>query len=332
MTVEQIIREAFEDLGEPQDLRPWVEEADGTVTDDLTILTRWYRWIDEGQKSVVGWKSLRRAARWRGLFGEAYFTALEKIATLTRASSGRNLYLAGSYTDGSPVGSNTIEGDFNKYRGYVVEIGSTQYLVEESYYDASGPYQVLVLDSAPVALVGATVTVRRRSYELQAVAAGVPAANQLVWNSNQPKYVALDGGPAEIVEVLDVETQQALPVTSRKNELGSVLISVGTPTEYRKGYLGISFDQAPKGTTQYRVTYKRFPRVPVSKTDTPELLEAFHYAIVIWCVWKGLNRAGEAKRAYAMMENFNTFMETHQNEFDLSAGLTPAQWSYTLEG
>ncbi len=332
MTVEEIIREAFEDLGEPPDIVPWTEAADGTLTEVLANLTRWYRWVDEAQKAVAGWKGPGRSAKWRGFFGEAYFLSLEKTIVLARASSGRNLYLTGNFTDGGAVGSNTITDDLNKYRGYVVEIDSVQYLVEESYYDAATAGQVLVLDNVPLAAIGDTVTVRRRTYTLTAIPAGAPPTLSLPWVANQPYFVTADGGPLEIVDVVDVEYGTSLDCVSFAKLSRTDAKNIGTPATYRKDYTGLTFDIVPEDARQFKVIYKRYPKPVIGRTSIPEVLDPFHYGMVLWCEWRGLVRSGEATKAYAMQQNFDKFMTSRQGEFDLEDGLTPKQWSYRMEG
>jgi len=109
-------------------------------------------------------------------------------------------------------------------------------------------------------------------------------------------------------------------------------MEVGEPTAFRKIPRGFEVDKWPEDGFEMEVRVMRAPALVSEPDDEPELPVQFHWGLILWGKWWGLERSLETNDAYAVRKDLEDFMQTTRTEYDLQDGATSGQFKVVSEG
>ncbi|HSW65338.1 MAG TPA: hypothetical protein VLH56_18825 [Dissulfurispiraceae bacterium] len=317
MTLESIVQEIYEGLGEPSDL-----EFRSGAGDILTGSTGWLRLVDAVNRACIElstWKFPEgRTLKFRSLEANTVFASEVLTATVSDGAIG-----TATLTTSLP-----IQAD-NYYAGWVVTLANAQYRVFMSTTALSGTdTDLLVLSPLEVDPVGETISASRREYTF---VAATPTFGTVPTNPTVPAAI---GTPLEIISVYDMTSATELETLSRDAQGFETPPSVQTPTAYYKVGRGLRFDTWPDASANYTVRFFRTPNVLAyaDTTAVPELPENYHRAIVLWGMWWGYRRMQENNSAYATKRDLDDLLRHIRGEYDLEGQYSDGQVFLNVDG
>ena len=317
MTVETIVQEIFEGLGEPSDLE--FRNPDGSVN---TASQGWLRLVDAVNRACIElstWKFPEgRVLRFRSLEANTVFSTEVLSATISDGAIG-----TATLTTSLPVQAD------NYYAGWVVTLAGEQYRVFMSTTALSGTdTDLLVLSPLAIDPVGETLSASRREYTF---VEATPAFGTIPVNPTVPASV---GTPLEIVSVYDMTNASELGrLSSDEQGLESIPV-IQAPTAYYKTGRGLRFDTWPEEAANYTIRFFRTPAVIgyTATTEEPELPENYHRAIVLWGLWWGYRRMQENNSAYSTKRDLDDLLRHIRGEFDLESQFSNGQVFMNVDG
>jgi len=313
MTLQQIIRDVYEALGEPSDLE---------YKDDFDVIDvasdGWHKLVDYVNNACLGiatWKFPdKRTIRFRFLEDVASLTTVFETATVAISATSM------------PVIETTLTNlTVDAYAGCAIRIGSNVYRVR---YSRPDPFTVpnvdLMLDGPITVAAGTTIELSKRDYRF---------INQTIdpftTTPTGIAYTASNGAPLEITNIYDLTTNSELSLLKKYDPLVAIQASFQTPSQYYKLAQGIRFDSYPTVSSNYAVRYMRGPRV-LSYLDIdaePELPMQFHEAIILHALWWGYRRMQENTSAYSTKQDLTDMLSRVRTEYDLQGELTSHQFT-----
>jgi hypothetical protein len=142
------------------------------------------------------------------------------------------------------------------------------------------------------------------------------------------------GAPIDVIGVYDVESGIALGETERQERYVSVGRNVVAPSSIQRIPRGFVLDTWPLEGAVVAVRFTRGPGV-LGYTDTeaePELPPQFHWGLVLWGKWWGLQRSLETNDAYAVRKDLESFMSQTRTEYDFQDEFVTGQMKAYPEG
>jgi len=303
MTLQEIVVQVFEALGEPSDLNPYA--TDGTTV--LVTSAGWKKLVDAvniGCLQLSTWKWPNgRQIRMRFTEDTAVFEVNQKT------------FVVGSWTSPTLTLTTSTVTD-NLYVGRLV-VGATSGATGLVMY--SSGMTVYLTKVTGTFTTGETVTFYQREFQFVSgtdprTAFGIP-------------YTAANGVPFDIVGVTELGSSTPLDETSKRERFLTSESTVGTPTAFYRVPKGVVFDTWPTDGLAFLIRYQRGPRT-LGYTETtaePELPAQFHYGLVLFGIWWGLRRAQESNDAYATKKDLEEFMLRTRTENDFQDDLVSGQ-------
>jgi len=314
MTLQEIVRDVYEALGEPSDL----EYLDDVGVVD-TALSGWQRMVDAVNRAcleISTWKFVDgRQLRFRFLEDNGLLKTEVYSTTIASGSTSSQVLV----TD-LPV------QDDNYYAGMAIAIGTNTYRILFSRTETATT-EVFLLTLPGSDPTGLTATVSNREYfftDATGLAFGTFA--------DGIAYIPANGTPLEILEITNLEDATPIAQEKKYNPVVAVTPSLSTPTMFYKITNGIRFNIWPDEELTYNVRYMRGPRV-LAYTDTevePELPHNFHGAIVLHVLWWGYRRMQENNSAYATSKELVDMLRRLRTEYDLQGEFTTHQISFDM--
>lgn len=130
------------------------------------------------------------------------------------------------------------------------------------------------------------------------------------------------------IEFLDIKSRSLLTRGTSKDSFSSSLMNSGTPSQWNVDGPFVVFDAAPQEVRYYLMRYYGYPTEVVNLTDSFELPEAFHEAIVQWACWWAYRRISENTSAYAQMRTLSDLMILLRTETDFNQDTDPGRLTY----
>ncbi len=313
MTILNIVKEIFEALGEPSDLDFW----NSTRTAANTSSVAWKRLVDvvnEGCLALSSWKWPNgRQIRMRHVEDVVYLkmNPVEGVCSGVLPSS---LEMAGLEDGTNLQAGKLLVGEESGATGIVLwSSGTTLMLtgVEGSFVE------------------GEKGKLYQREWKFETVTAGYDPATV----TGIP-VLAGKGAPIDVIGVYDVESGIALGETERQERYVSVGRNVVAPSSIQRIPRGFVLDTWPLEGAVVAVRFTRGPGV-LGYTDTeaePELPPQFHWGLVLWGKWWGLQRSLETNDAYAVRKDLESFMSQTRTEYDFQDEFVTGQMKAYPEG
>lgn len=302
MTVQEILTDVFEQIGEPSNYLPYTTAGDPS-TFDITLVgaQRLLGWLNRAQQTVSNWKFRDgRILRLRNLFSRAYFQTYVYTDTATDGDDSEITL---------PVGASTVDDTYN---GWLVEIA-----------DGTGEGQVrLIIDYDGTGLV-ATV---HKAWDTNPDDTSV-----FLLHKNFEKFVPSTASDAAyhiplspvtemcaVMKVRDLVDQFDLTPPERTNVFTNQILTSGNPVTYREYGNELQFDVAVDSVRSYELLYVKYPTALSTASQVPEMPIPLHDALTMWCTAHGHKMNRDTQMAYSVKRDLIDFMETVRESRELS--------------
>lgn len=314
MTLEKIIQEIFEALGEPSDLQ-YLDDSDAIDT----ASTGWLRMVDAVNTACLEIATHKfpegRQLRFRFLEEQTQLVVPVLSGTIASHTAGEQLV-----TLDLPLQA------AGYYKGYALAIGTSNYRVIDSQTSGAAT-QALLFPAPQTSVASLGYMASRREYYF--VDASTLAFGEV---ADGIAYVPANGLPLEILNVHDITNATEITYTSRHTTFAPDAVEFGTPTQYYKLPKGLRFDLWPNTQLNYMIRYMRAPYAltALDANEEPELPTQFHRAIVLHGLWWGYRRQQENESAYAAKNDLEDLLRRLRTEYDLQGEFTTHQWSVKM--
>lgn len=301
MTVQDILTEVYENIGEPSDLLPYTTPGDSS-TFDITLAgsQRLLKWLNRASQVVSNWKFRDgRILRFRNLFTNTFFQTYVYTGTLTGGTSTTVVLPATA----SPVD--------DTYKGWVVEItdgtgeGQKRFLIAYDGDTLTGTVHS-EWDTTPDST---SVVSLYKNFEKFVLSTETDAALHIPLSATSEMCT--------ILKVRDLENQQDLVPRERGQFFTANLVESGIPTTYWEYGNSLYFELAVDEVRSYEIKYVKYPEVLSTAAQVPEIPIPFHEALSMWCTWNGHKRNRDSQLAYSVKRDLIDFMETMREARDL---------------
>jgi hypothetical protein len=288
MTVEDLVVETFEVLGEPSDLEIYT----GGVVDIAQPGTiKILKWINRAYKRIINWKFPNGSqVRFNVQSGEAYFST--KVLTGT-ASAGTSTTI-------------TLDGliaEADRYNGWLVEItggtGAGQKRLIVDFYSSLLATVSHAWDVTPNAT--SVYALYKRRYWFRE-----PTALDIIDNIEISPVNQI----ATVLKLSCPEDSEDLPQGSRTETYMTDTLNSGDPSSYIPLGDSILFDIAPDTVKWYRLEYSKIPDELTTLTQEPMIPASFHEALLLYTHWIGLRRSQEWGGAYSTKRDIEDLMSS----------------------
>lgn len=281
LTVEQMMVEVWESLGEPGTLD--IYDGDGNVSVSTEGGAKVLRAINSGQLAVCAWRddAKRRSFRFKTFYQEQYLSV-----TVGGGAAG-----SGNTTSVLQLAAGDQGQNDNYYQGWVVEVGSEGRLVVAS--DSTSVTVGRPFGAAPA--TGATYTLTKR------------------WMT-----VDLSGGVEDVIGLVDVTSDLVLDEGQAHDFFEGRREEVGDPGSWYRSGNRLYLDVAPDTDRYFMAQLYRLPTTLSALADESELPPQFHRGIVLWALgYWGFAREMEPAMAYSFQRKFTDFMKETMTEYEM---------------
>jgi hypothetical protein len=134
-----------------------------------------------------------------------------------------------------------------------------------------------------------------------------------------------DGNFVEILKIIDLEQQQIIRPAPRSSDYPNFLYSTGDPRRWYRFGNKLYFDNNIDENRWFIMEYYRLPSDMSSDSDEPEIPEMYHWAIVLWGKWWGLQRNGETSDAYAAKRDLEDEIRRTKSQADIAGYRTSSR-------
>lgn len=295
MTLEELMVEFYEQMGEPTDIEPRNDSEVFDLTEESAQRSR--RILNNGQTAI---------AMWRFPNG-----TIHKIRELEGTLFFKTTVLSGTAQNGGPdtitlaAGSGSVA---DQYKGWLVKItggtGEGQLRLILSFDESNQQCEV---DED-----WDTVPDTTSEYELY------KALYQFVDPSNTISGQNIPISPVDQIltmyAITDVKSQIRLYPVERTDTLSAFIKSHGIPSAFYEQNGGVKFNVAVDERRPYAIDYVKMPKALVDKDDVPEMPEQYHMAIVMWATWWYYRMKQESGAAYAAKRDLDDYLGRIQSQ------------------
>jgi hypothetical protein len=298
MTVEDMLVDVWEQLGEDTTLDPYNEAGDVDITTSGAV--KCLGWLNRAYYKVTNWKLRDNSyLRFRALYGAATVTMKEK-ADLT--------------VTGSDVNSVTVS--------------------EFDHVEVNVPAVLVRSDDLRVLTVGETAGVGTVTFTLIGNPFSVTAGDTLRMLRNDYGWIEGAFTPTEseygtvtfpgasnliTVQRLTDITENGFVLDqgfTTDSYYSSAPYATGIPRRYNPTANGVLFDKPIEGSRTYLLDFYKLPDSLTALADVPAIPAPFQEAMVLWATWWGLRRRQEYTSAYATKRDLDDMMENTVKQGD----------------
>ena len=302
MTVQEILTDVFEQIGEPSNYLPYTTAGDPSTFDITLVGTqRLLGWLNRAQQAVSNWKFRDgRILRLRNLFSRAYF---QSYVYADMATAG------GDTTITFPVSASAVDDTYN---GWLVKIT-----------DGTGEGQVRLIIDYDGAALEATVHKAwdtnpddtsvfsvHKSFEKFVSSAAADAAYHVPLSPVTEMCA--------VMKVRDLVDGFDLVPPGRTDAFTSQIFNSGNPTVYREYGNELQFNAAVDTVRSYEMLYVKYPTALSTASQVPEMPVPLHDALSMWCVAHGHKMNRDTQMAYSVKRDLIDFMETVRESRELT--------------
>ena len=300
MTLDRIRDDIWEQLGEASDLDP---DTDVSYSDG-PLLT----WVaNQGQRALASYRDpvTGHILRMHNLVSDLYFQTGYVDSTLDADAPADNQLTF-------PAADVGDEND--RYNGWIVEAENGE---QRLIVDYVGPTYTATLhkdwDTSPSS--GDTYKLYKRFF-LLTQAADPWSSDHIILPVASTRYRA-EGNFMELLRIEDTTQAKVLEEAPYDESFVTSATSRTDPQIWYRFGNRIVMDAGLAEQRWFRMEYYRLPTDMVNAADEPEIPMQFHYGIVLWGIWWGHKRAGEAALAYSTKRDLQDFMRSVKTEDDV---------------
>lgn len=299
MTVEQMVEEIYEALGEDSSLDPY--DSSGNLDTSSDGYARILRWINRGYRRVLNWKFRDgHIIRFPVTYKSLNFKTVVHSGTLVSGSAG-----------GVVLPSGTFQSADDYYNDWVIETesgtgsGATRYITD---FTGSTRLCLVAEDFSTAPDSDTTFTIYKREYEfIKSGGAGV---------SDNIEISPVDSLLTP-VKITDLEDEQDLSEADRVDNFSGSMTEGGTPNSWFLQGNKIIFDVPVDEVRWFRMEYVSDPDELSASTDEPDIPEVWHDAIILYVVWWGFRWLQQFTDAYATKRDLVDFMESTRQALEM---------------
>jgi len=299
MTLDEVRRELWQQLGEPTDLDP----SEDTQYNGGPLLN-WV--INEGQREIASWRDpqLGWVIRMRNLYDFFFFQMSSKTGTLgTNASSTTQITLPTSIAK---------DGE-DRYNGWILEWNNDRKLIMD-FNDTTKVATVHEPFSA-VPQSGDEVSLYHNFYYL--LPSTHPWVSEHIQVPGKTDSYRSTGNLQEILKISDLERERVLSKAGRTDNFIRSRTDIGDPQSWYRFGNRLVFDEAVDDSRWFEAEYYRLPTEVVEDDDILDLPEMFHYGVVLWGIEWGLRRDRENSEKYSTKRDLVDFMRHKKSQYDM---------------
>lgn len=292
MTLSELRLRIWDALGKPTDLDP-----DTDVQDGGNPLLTWY--VNEGQRQIALWKDPITSRR---VYIQSLLSSLNySSTTLTDTVNAVNTSTFPYYVDLTSL--TQTDDRYNDW--YLIINDEVRKIVD---YDGANRrcYIQDLFDTDPVATDTAYLY-KDFDYLLPSTHAWVSEHIQLPAATD---IYRATGNLLEVLSVIDMTNESTLNQGIKGSNYILNHNTYGDPNEWVRFGNKITYDRPIDGDIWFKLEYYRLPMDLSNDSDESELPIPYHYAIVLWGIWHGLVRTGEASAVQLAWNNLVDYMRS----------------------
>lgn len=290
MTLSDIRSRIWDGLGKPTDLDP----SSDIQYNNGPLLT----WVaNAGQRQIAFWRDPIKQNRI--MIRSLYSTLNYQITTKTDSVTSVNNSTAPYYIE-----VNALAQDDDRYNDWIIVInGESMYVVD---YDGTNR-RCYVEDSFSTTPVVGDVIALYKNFDFLLPSTHTWVAEHIELPGVSDRFVAT-GNFFEPLSLIDITNDIELTRAQDNARFSGYLKTYGTPTSWTVYANKIMYNYAIDEQIWLRLEYYRAPLDMSNATDEPEIPEIYHYAIVLWGIWHGYVRVGEASAAQLAWANLMNYI------------------------
>jgi len=298
MTLEEMVVQVFEIIGEPSDLEIY-DYTTGTPVVNATFpgFIKIASALNTAQRVIATWKfPSGQRIRFRELKKSIFYNLMQP---------------SGNFSNYIPVSVSKLAA--NSYRFFGT------FDITESYADAivtfgSENRLIYSLSQANALILDALID----DYTITGTEAPY-LSHRKIRLANPSKNDPL-GRAVQVLEVLDVYdlvNKSKLTSLTELNYSEQDHTALGVPVTYFKTGEGIELFPSPNTRNlAYRIEVYAYPLAMVNATDSSELPDAFEEALILYACWKMYQRMQEVTKTAATWEQLSTLLKTLRTAYD----------------
>lgn len=296
MTVEDMLVEIWEAIGEPTDLDPYTSGSIDITTDGAVQMLRWIN------------TAYRKIANWRFKDGTFLRFGTQRATVNFQMPLESGFCQSGSTTVAVLPSAFATADDF--YNDWLIQVESGSAADEKRYIvDYAGATQVATVNRAFSEAVDTSSYVEIVKRFVEFVESSGPTASVNVPIDPINTFV-------QAIRVTDLEDLDRLSLADQVENYAGDFESGGTPEQYYFDGRKIYFDIAVDDSRWYKVDYVREVQDLSAAADEPDIPERWHEAVLLRAIWWGQRRNQDFKDAYATKRDLVDFMETTKRNLE----------------
>jgi len=292
VTLSELRLRIWDALGKPTDLDPSTDTQDGE-----SPLLNYY--VNEGQRQIALWKDpvTMRRVHIQSLVSSLNYSS----TTLTDTVSGVGMSNFPYYVDLTTL----TQADDRYNDWYLVINGEIRKVVD---YDGTNRrcYVHDTFDTTP-AVADTAYLYKDFDYLLPSTHAWIDEHIQLPGTTDAYRAT---GNLLEVISLIDMTNERTLDRGLKGSNYVLNHNTYGDPSEWIRFGNKLIYDRPIDGDIWFKLEYYRLPTDMSNATDEPELPAPYHYAIVLWGIWHGLMRTGEASAVQLAWNNLTNYMRS----------------------
>lgn len=292
MTLSELRLRVWDALGKPTDLDP-----DTDTQYDGGPLLNYY--VNEGQRQIALWKD---PVTDRRVHMQSLLSSLNYSSTvLTDTISAVNMSTFPYYVD-----LTALTQTDDRYNDWSIVVNNEAKRIVD--YDG-GNRRCYIQEAfdGDVAVSDTVSLLKDFDYLLPSTHAWVTEHIQL---PDTTDLYRAEGNLLEILSILNLTNERTLKRGLKTDNYLSNQNSYGDPWEWVRFGNKIVYNRAVDSNVWFKLEYYRLPMGMVEGTDEPEIPIPFHYAIILWGIWHGLLRNGEASAVQLAWDNLISYMRS----------------------
>lgn len=308
-TLAQMRTEIWEAVGKPTNLDP-----------ETTVgLNRLNLVINEAQRQVAKWKDPQTGRRMmlNCLYASTNFFARSLTGTINNI--GTNL----AYLETDLLQTGDSSGRYNNWIVEDVTTGEKRIIVDHIVTGSTNSFWTdNAFTTAP--LIGNNLLIYKGFFPILQ-----PAHAWYTDGIGFSPALTNHLGPDNLLEILavsDLERQKKLGVGESKNHFIDRYTNTGDPGKWERFGNVIELDINIREERWFRLEYYRMPTTLTDNTDTPEIPETLHWAMILWGMSWGYRLRQENSSFYSTMRNFDDEMRKSVTDFMVGNDRTSSQY------
>jgi hypothetical protein len=316
VTLSELRLRIWDALGKPTDLDPDTDTQDG----GSPLLTYY---VNEGQRQIALWKDpvTQRRVRIQSMLSSLNYRTVNLSDTVASANTTAFPYYVdltsldttdGRYTDWYLV----INNEIRKIVGYT---GSSRRCYINDLFETDPEADDTVY------------LYKDFDYLLPSTHSWVGEHIQLPATTDSYKAT---GNLLEVLSIIDVTNNRTLSRGFKQENYSLNSNTYGDPLEWTRYGNKIMYDKPIDSDIWFKLEYYRSPMDISNDTDEPEIPAPYHYAIVLWGIYHGLMRNGEASAVQLAWDNLVNYMRSTYNQKEVESeriyaqGIIKNRWRY----